>query len=81
MRPSCQDVQTHLTEYTENTLPFRQRLGMWIHLLLCHVCAGMLHGLQALPGIAKRSLAPAKEAPDAALKAFANVQAALRKDR
>jgi len=78
--PSCHDVQTHLTDYTEGVLPFRQRVGMWVHLLLCRVCAGLLRGIQALPDIAKRSLAPEKEAPDAALKALANVQTALRKD-
>jgi len=79
--PSCHDVQTHLTDYTEGALPFREKVGMWVHLLLCRVCSGVLRGLQALPGIAKRSLAPEKEAPDAALKALADVQAALRKDR
>ena len=79
--PSCHEVQTHLTEYTEGALPFGQRVGMWVHLLLCRVCAGVLRGLKALPGIAKLSLAPGKETPDDALHALAKVQAALRKDR
>lgn len=79
--PSCHEVQTHLTDYTEGALPLREKLGMWVHLLLCRVCAGVLRGLKALPGIAKVSLAPEKEAPEAALKALAHVQAALRKDR
>lgn len=79
--PSCHDVQTHLTEYTEGALPLGQRIAMWVHLLLCRVCAGVLRGLKALPGIAKQSLAPEKETPEAALRALAQVQAALRKDR
>lgn len=79
--PSCHEVQTHLTEYAEGSLPFGKRVGMWVHLMLCRVCAGVLRGLKALPGIAKRSLAPEKDTPDVALKALAQVQAALRKDR
>jgi anti-sigma factor ChrR (cupin superfamily) len=79
--PSCHEVQTNLTEYAEGTLPFREKVGIWVHLLLCRVCAGVLRGLQAIPGIAKVSLAPGKEAPDAAFQALAKVQATLRKDR
>jgi hypothetical protein len=78
--PSCHDVQTHLTDYTEGALPFRETLGIWVHLLLCSVCAGVLRGLKALPGIAKQSLVPELETPDTAIKALTNVQALLRKD-
>ncbi len=77
--PSCHDVQTDLTEYAEGTLPLSRRLGIWLHLLLCRVCAAFQRGLEALPGLAKTSLAPPPEAPEAANEALAQVQAALRK--
>jgi anti-sigma factor ChrR (cupin superfamily) len=77
--PSCHEVQTELTEYAEGALPLSRRLGIWVHLLLCRVCAGFLRGLEALPGLAKASLAPPPEAPEAAAEALAGVQAALRK--
>jgi anti-sigma factor ChrR (cupin superfamily) len=76
--PSCREVQTNLTEYAEGALPVQKRIGIWIHLLLCNVCAGFLRGLKALPGMAKRSLAPPAEPPEAANQALAAVQAALR---
>jgi anti-sigma factor ChrR (cupin superfamily) len=77
--PSCQEVQINLTEYAEGALPFPRRAGIWIHLLFCRVCADVLRGLKALPGLAKRSLAPAEMAPESATKALAEVQAALLK--
>ena len=77
--PSCRDVQTLLTEYTEGSLPLRRRIGIWIHLRLCKACARFLRGLKALPGWAKRVLTPPEEAPDSAVRALAKVQAALLK--
>jgi anti-sigma factor ChrR (cupin superfamily) len=76
--PSCHEVQSELTEYVEGTLPFTRRAGIWLHLLLCRVCAGFLRGLRALPGVAKASLTPPPEAPEAATRALAQVQAAIR---
>jgi anti-sigma factor ChrR (cupin superfamily) len=77
--PSCHEVQTDLTEYAEGALPLSRKIGIWIHLLLCRVCAGFLRGLEALPGMAKLSLAPPAVVPDEAAKALAEVQALLRK--
>jgi len=78
--PSCHDVQTHLTEYLEGALPWRSRVGFRVHLLFCRVCSGMKRGLEALPGLAKVSLAPSEAAPEEALAALERLQAALRKD-
>lgn len=55
-----------------------RRIGIWMHLLFCRVCAGFQRGLKALPGVAKQSLAPPQEAPDPAAKALSEVMAALR---
>ena len=77
--PSCHEVQTDLTEYAEGSLPLSRKVGIWIHLLLCKVCAGFLRGMKALPGMAKRSLRPPDQAPEAAMKALAEAWTALRK--
>ncbi|MBK9797568.1 MAG: hypothetical protein IPP58_13950 [Holophagaceae bacterium] len=77
--PSCQQVQTELTEYAEGALPLPRRIGIWVHLLLCRVCAGFLRGLRAMPGLAKRSLAPPELTPEDATRALAEVQAALKR--
>ena len=77
--PSCHEVQTELTEYAEGALPFRRRLGIWIHLLLCRVCSGFLRGLRAVSGVAKRSLGASEATPEAASRALAEVQAVLLK--
>jgi hypothetical protein len=77
--PSCRDVQTELTEYAEGTLPRSRRIGIWLHLFLCKACSGFLRGLSALPGFAKRALAPPEAVPDAAAKTLAEVQAVLKR--
>ena len=74
LMPSCHDVQTELTEYMEGALPWRRRLGIWIHLRLCHVCAGVLRGLRALPALSRQLLAPEEPLPEAALRALAKMQ-------
>ena len=79
--PSCQEVQTELTEYAEGALPVSRKFGIWLHLALCHVCAGVLRGLKALRGLGKTLLAPPAVAPEAAARALAQVQAVLRKER
>jgi anti-sigma factor ChrR (cupin superfamily) len=79
--PSCHDVQTELTEYADGALPLSRRIGIWVHLLFCRVCAGFRRGLTALPGLAKRVLDPPAAPPEAAAKALAEVQAALLKQK
>jgi hypothetical protein len=75
--PSCHEVQAQLTDYVEGSLPLGRRVRIWLHLRICRVCAGFLRGLRALPGLARRALAPPREAPDAASRALAEVQARL----
>lgn len=71
LMPSCHEVQTNLTEYLEGALPWRRRLGMWLHLVLCRACAGVLRGLKALPWVGKASLQPPEAAPESAQQALA----------
>jgi len=76
--PTCREVQTELTDYVEGALPFRRRAGIWLHLLLCRVCAGFLRGLKALPGLSKVLLTPSKATPPAASEALAAAQTAIQ---
>lgn len=69
--PSCPEVQDHLTDYLEGSLPAGKRLGFWIHLALCKACRGLLGMLRVLPAFGKQAL----EAPE---KAPAEAEAALR---
>ena len=77
--PSCHEVQSELTEYIEGSLPLTRRIGIWVHLRFCQVCAGFLRGLRALPDLAKRALAPTGVTPETASRTLAEVQAALLK--
>ncbi len=69
--PSCKDVQSLATEYQEGHLSFSDRFGIRVHLLLCWACRAFIRGLEALPGITKRALAPPGGAPPEAQKALA----------
>lgn len=79
--PSCHEVQHDLTDYLEGTLPFRRRAGIWLHLLLCRVCAGFLRGIRALPGLGRALLAAPAVPPEAADRALARTLEALRGTR
>jgi hypothetical protein len=76
--PTCHEVQSELTEYTEGTLPVSRKLGIWMHLLFCRSCAGFLRGLRALSKLGKTALAPPSDPPADAVGALARIQAKLR---
>jgi hypothetical protein len=64
--PTCPEVHERLTEFLEGTLPPRQRLGIWLHLLICRACDALRAVLLALPGLSKRALeAPTEPGPEA----------------
>ena len=64
--PSCKEVQENLTEFMEGALPFRKRLGIRIHLMMCRMCDSVRKALAALPGFGKEALAPPQDTPSAA---------------
>jgi len=77
LMPSCREVREHLTEYAEGALPWRERLAMRFHLLVCGACNAFFRGLQRLPGMARLILAqPDAPPPDEAVKAL---EAVLRR--
>ncbi len=73
LMPSCKEVRENLTEYMEGKLPLSRRLGIRIHLMLCKVCDGLLHALEALPKFAKKILSTPAEAPPEARETYDRV--------
>jgi anti-sigma factor ChrR (cupin superfamily) len=69
---SCRETRERLTEYAEGALPVRERIRVWMHLLICSACAAFFRGLRAVPGVARFLLAPEDPAPDEAARALAN---------
>ena len=67
--PSCKDVEIHLTDYMEGALPFRTRLGIRIHLMMCDLCSGLYHRLDTLSKHAKDLFAPPAAPPPPGAKA------------
>ena len=76
--PTCREVQTLATEYREGALPFTARLGIRLHLLMCWACRAFVRGLEALPGLSRRTLRPEQEAPGSAQDAL---EASLKRIR
>jgi hypothetical protein len=68
--PTCQEVEAHLTDFTEGTLPWKARLGIRLHLLMCRSCAAFLRGFRVLPVLAKLLLRPASSPPPESLRAL-----------
>lgn len=77
--PTCQEVGSAMTDYMEGALPFRKRLGIRIHLMMCEFCSGLHQRLLRLPGLAKTLLRPAEAAPPEARTALDHVLETLRK--
>jgi len=77
--PTCKEVESRLTEFTEGTLPLGERLGIRVHLLMCRSCSAFLSGFRALPRIGKRLLRPGGSPPPEALSALQRAREALQK--
>ncbi len=53
--PSCKEVSRLVSESMDDQkLPFRKKLGLWMHLRLCRVCRGFVAQLRALREAATR---------------------------
>ena len=78
---TCREARERLTEYTEGSLPWRARLELRLHLLVCGACAAFYRGLRALPGVSRFLLEPGQETPDEALRALEGALERLRGPR
>ena len=76
--PSCREVRERLTDYTEGTLSFRERVSLRMHLLICSACNAFYRGLRALPGVARRLSGPEQPPPPEAARALAEALRHLR---
>ncbi len=45
---SCREITRLYSESLERPLPFRQRLGLWMHLQMCSLCKGFAKHLTLL---------------------------------
>jgi len=81
LMPTCHEVQALATEYREGSLPFAQRLGIRLHLLLCWACRAFLRGLEALPRLSRKALQPGAEPPKSALDALGAALEEIRRGR
>ena len=78
LMPSCQEVRENLTEFMEGTLPFRKRVGIHLHLMMCRMCDELRKALAALPGLAKQALGPPSKAPAEAQDVLGHVLSQLK---
>ena len=52
---SCEHATERMTDHIEGALPWPKRLAMWGHLILCRGCRAFLHGLRAVPRLAREA--------------------------
>jgi len=75
--PTCREVRERLTDYSEGSLSFRERVSVRMHLLLCVACNAFYRGLRAVPGVARFLLGP--EPPPPPPEAAKALEASLRR--
>jgi len=69
---SCREARERLTDYAEGALPVRERIRVWLHLVICSACKAFYRGLRAVPGVARFLLAPEDPPPTEAAQALAS---------
>ncbi|MBD0272884.1 MAG: zf-HC2 domain-containing protein [Acetobacteraceae bacterium] len=53
--PTCREVAEQATEYLEEAMPRRERLGVWAHLRICPNCRAYLRQLMGTIALARRA--------------------------
>lgn len=79
--PTCAEVAAAMTDYMEGAIPYRKRLGIRIHMMMCEACSGLHQRLLKLSSLAKDLVTPPAAAPPEAQAAMDQVLLALRKDK
>ena len=79
----CREISKLVSESMERQLPFRQRMEVWMHLMLCRLCAGFARQTRFLRRAAKQNperLAGDSSTSEATLsqEARERIKAALR---
>ncbi len=52
--PNCKEVTRLVSESMERKLPFRKRMGLWMHLSMCKLCGGFRKELQMIQKAARQ---------------------------
>jgi hypothetical protein len=50
----CREVSKLVSESMERRLPWRQRMGLWMHLAMCRLCAGFARQARLLRRAARQ---------------------------
>ena len=64
---SCKEVSRLYSESLERKLPFRQRLGLWMHLSMCRFCSGFSKQLLLLRDASRKHAEQIENATEPAL--------------
>ena len=78
----CREMSKLVSESMERDLPLRQRIEVWMHLMMCRLCSGFARQMQLLRRAVRENperLGPEESAPEARLseKARARIKATL----
>lgn len=79
----CREISKLVSESMERPLPFRERMHVWIHLMMCRLCSGFDRQMRLLRRVARENpdrLGPDESAPEAKLpeEARERIKVALR---
>jgi hypothetical protein len=79
----CREMSKLVSESMERDLPLRQRLQVWMHLMMCRLCSGFARQMRLLRRAARENperFGPDESAPEAKLpeEARDRIKAALR---
>ncbi len=73
----CREVSKLVSESMDRDLPLYQRPRVWMHLMMCRLCAGFARQVRLLRRAARENperLGPDATAPDAGLSEAARVR-------
>jgi hypothetical protein len=51
---NCRDVAERTSDYLDKCLPWQQRIGVWLHVLICRNCQRYLRQMRVLIGMLGR---------------------------
>jgi hypothetical protein len=79
----CREITKLVSESMERQLPYRERMHVWIHLMMCRLCFGFSRQMRLLRRAARENpdrLGPDQGAPESKLPDEARewIKAALR---
>ena len=77
LMPSCKDLTKHSSDYLDHRLPWWQRPGYWLHLMMCVHCRRYLEQLRLT--IASLGKTPEATPPEVSEAQVQNIVEQLQK--